>query len=218
MKRKLIKFITKVILIVGVAISIFIPQGAKAMDNKKILIYHSHTAEAYRGNYNVVKAGEDLSNKLRAKGFTVKHITDKFDADYNRSYYESRKMLKSKNLDEYSLIIDYHRDSIKEENRIVEKDKNGNDIAKPMFVLTKENKNYSGQLRNVKILESSLNARSASGKTCRSTWEYNKGITYYSQDLSENVILLENGFQNNDELEIKRTNTYIASSIENLLK
>ncbi len=217
LRKKLIKIISKILIISSLIVTLLMPiNSCLARSNKSILIYHSHTSEAYTDDYNVVKAGEDLSNKLRKKGYIVHHVIDKFDNDYNNSYYCSNKMLKGKDLNSYDLIIDYHRDAINDK-KIVTKDKNNNEVAKTMFVITKEQENFNKQNNIVKNLEKELITVSESDMV-RKTWYYNKGINYYSQNLSDNIILIENGFNTNTELEIKRANTYLSYSIDKVLK
>lgn len=217
LRKKLIKIISKILIISSIILTLLIPlTPCSANANKRILIYHSHTSESYEQGYNVVKAGEDLSNKLRKKGYTVHHVIDKFDNDYNNSYYCSNKMLKGKDLNSYDLIIDYHRDAINDK-KIVTKDKNNNEVAKAMFVLTKEQENFNKQNNIIKKLEKELITISESDMV-RKTWYYNKGINYYSQNLSENMVLIENGFNTNTELEVKRANTYLSYSIDKVLK
>lgn len=217
LREKLIKIISKVLITSSLIITLLLPvNSCLARSNKSILIYHSHTSESYTDDYNVVKAGEDLSNKLRKKGYTVHHVIEKFDTNYKNSYYSSNKMLKEKDLQKYDLIIDYHRDAINNK-KIISKDKNNNEVAKTMFVLTKEQENFNKQNNTVKKLEKELITVSKSDMV-RKTWYYNKGINYYSQNLSENMVLIENGFNTNTELEVKRANTYLSYSIDKVLK
>ena len=95
-----------------------------------ILVYHSHTTEAYAlldsGFYissdarstdpsrNVVRVGDELVKALERQGFTVIHDTEIHDTDYNSSYDDSRASVE-KYLEEYPSIeitIDLHRDDI----------------------------------------------------------------------------------------------------------
>ena len=95
-----------------------------------ILIYHSHTTEAYSlldtGYYiesdarskdnarNVVRVGDELAAALEQAGFSVLHDTEIHDTDYNSSYDESRAAVE-RYLEEYPSIevtIDLHRDDI----------------------------------------------------------------------------------------------------------
>jgi len=104
----------------------------KIKDKSKpaVLIYHSHTTEAYSlldlGYYiksdsrskdnakNVVRVGDELARYLEYEGFTVIHDTEIHDTDYNSSYDSSRETVE-KYLEEYPSIevtIDLHRDDI----------------------------------------------------------------------------------------------------------
>lgn len=100
-----------------------------------ILIYHSHTTEAYSmldtGYYiksdarqndiskNMVRVGDDLAEYLERQGFVVIHDKAIHDKDYNSSYDSSRKVVE-KYLEEYPSIevtIDVHRDDITYSNK-----------------------------------------------------------------------------------------------------
>lgn len=194
----------------------------RAENDYDVLIYHSHTHEDYT-NSNVVEMGEDLKTKLEAKGLKVKTINDDFTKnDYNNSYYASRKMLKDElQNNNYKLVIDLHRDSIVGTRKILGKDNNGKDVGKIMFVTTRQNPNY---IENKKCIDEIKDYIDKFGKDLtRETYTYNKGITYYSSDLGNkngdgNVILIENSFNTNEKLEIKRANTYLSSAIVSYFK
>lgn len=104
----------------------------KIKDKSKptILVYHSHTTEAYSlldlGFYmksdsrskntekNMVRVGDELVKYLEKAGFTVIHDREIHDTDYNSSYDSSRESIE-KYLEEYPSIevtIDVHRDDI----------------------------------------------------------------------------------------------------------
>ncbi|MBE6719469.1 MAG: stage II sporulation protein P [Ruminococcaceae bacterium] len=120
-------------------IKALLKQGSdlKIKDKSKptILIYHSHTTEAYSlldsGYYissdsrskdnskNVVRVGDELVKYLEKAGFVVIHDTKIHDTDYNTSYDSSRKVVE-KYLEEYPSIeitIDLHRDDITYSNK-----------------------------------------------------------------------------------------------------
>ena len=109
----------------------------KIKDKSKpsILVYHSHTTEAYAlldsGYYiksdsrskdnsqNVVRVGDELVKYLEKAGYSVIHDTEIHDTEYNSSYDSSRKTVE-KYLEEYPSIevtIDLHRDSITYSNK-----------------------------------------------------------------------------------------------------
>lgn len=103
----------------------------------EILIYHTHTSEAYSPTYtgfyytdmatrtsdpeqSVVAAGEALKKALEAQGFGVVHDTTVNDTLYNGSYDRSWEVLQ-KNLEQYPTIqvtIDVHRDSMTTESGV----------------------------------------------------------------------------------------------------
>ena len=100
-------------------------------DGKRILIYHTHTYEAYEpteGNTyvqtekwrtmdsecNVVRVGEELSQLLKAAGFEVFHDTAAYEPPaLSTSYARSLKMLEDSLArgEKYDLYIDLHRDA-----------------------------------------------------------------------------------------------------------
>ena len=120
-----------------------------------VLIYHSHTTEAYAlldsGFYissdarsndnarNVVRVGDELVKALEHKGIAVLHDTEIHDEDYNGSYDSSRASVEQY-LEEYPSIeitIDLHRDDITYENKTKVKPTaviNGKKAAKMMLI------------------------------------------------------------------------------------
>lgn len=100
-----------------------------------VLIYHSHTTEAYQtldvGYYtasfqqrredtaqNMVRVGEELVAQLEASGFNVIHDKNIYDTNYSEAYNRSDVSIK-KYLEQYPSIdvtIDVHRDCIEFED------------------------------------------------------------------------------------------------------
>jgi stage II sporulation protein P len=179
----------------------------------KILIYHSHGNEKYK-DATIFDVGADLTNKLEKKGFLVEHIIDDFSKDYNKSYYQSRKMLLDRNLNEYSLILDIHCDAGENATTTIV---NNNKVARCMFVSTKENPNRDNE---IKIAKSIMNNLNEFGKGIHKDIfeKYFKGITYYNADLNKNMLLVEVGNQHNTKVECQRTNTYLASAIDKYIQ
>ena len=129
----------------------------KIKDKSKptILIYHSHTTEAYAlidsGYYissdsrskdnsrNVVRVGDELAEYLNKAGFNVIHDTKIHDTDYNSSYDSSRKTVEYY-LEKYPSIeitIDLHRDDITYSNKTKVKPTakvNGKKAARMMII------------------------------------------------------------------------------------
>ncbi|WP_448920199.1 stage II sporulation protein P [Eubacterium sp.] len=120
-----------------------------------VLIYHSHTTEAYSlldtGYYissdarsnnsarNMVRVGDDLAAYLEKQGFNVIHDRTIHDKDYTKSYDNSRATIE-KYLEKYPSIevtIDVHRDDITYSNKTKVKPTakiNGKKAARMMII------------------------------------------------------------------------------------
>lgn len=120
-----------------------------------VLIYHSHTTEAYSlldtGYYissdarsnnsarNMVRVGDDLTAYLEKQGFNVIHDRTIHDKDYIKSYDNSRATIE-KYLEQYPSIevtIDVHRDDITYSNKTKVKPTakiNGKKAARMMII------------------------------------------------------------------------------------
>ncbi|WP_448903804.1 stage II sporulation protein P [Eubacterium sp.] len=120
-----------------------------------VLIYHSHTTEAYSlldtGYYissdarsnnsarNMVRVGDDLATYLKKHGFNVIHDRTIHDKDYTKSYDNSRVTIE-KYLEQYPSIevtIDVHRDDITYSNKTKVKPTakiNGKKAARMMII------------------------------------------------------------------------------------
>ena len=120
-----------------------------------VLIYHSHTSEAYTlldvgfynssdasskdSSLNMIRIGDEIQRYLEKHGFVVIHDTDIHDTDYNNSYADSRINVE-KYLEEYPSIevtIDVHRDDITYQNKTKVKPTatiNGKKAARMMII------------------------------------------------------------------------------------
>ena len=178
----------------------------------RILIIHTHTQEDYTDS-NVVEMGQDLADKLNKKGYIAENITlDFVRGDYNNAYNYSREYLQSIDLTKYDLVIDYHRDALSYSNTVIH---NGNEVAKGMFVFSKNSKHFSdSEYHSNKILGYMDNFNR--GLT-RDSWYYDYGINDFNSDLGDNIVLWESGNNSNNKLEIMRLNTYFASAIDQYL-
>ena len=106
-------------------------QAAAQKEQPRVLIYHTHTYEAYEmtederytptetwrtqdNNYNMVAVGAALEKELTARGFIVIHDTTAFEPpNLSSSYTRSLAMLRSR-LDageQYDYLLDVHRDA-----------------------------------------------------------------------------------------------------------
>lgn len=170
----------------------------------KILIYHTHTLEEYADGTTVVDAGNDLAEKLNDLGFEVDNVVDNFSVDYNNAYASSRNYLSNIDLTQYKLIIDLHRDAAG--SKIIRQLEDG-DYTVVKFVFSISNNNYSEQQNLANKISANLQ------DIYDDDFTYDKGILHFNQDLSNNIVLIENGFNTNTIDEVKNSNTKIANAI-----
>lgn len=173
---------------------------------KKILIYHSHTSEAYSTaetrttdpNRNIVSVGEALTKELEKQGFTVIHDKTIHDIDYNKSYYKSRETVSKyySKYGEFDFVIDMHRDAGPDKKHVTA-NVEGQNIARLMFVTTTKNPKYKAHINNIKsIFEISKDVCPGLFRE-RNLYENPTGVKYYNQDLSNNAVLIEVGATTN---------------------
>ena len=170
----------------------------------KILVYHTHTLEEYADGTTVVDAGNDLAEKLNDLGFEVDNVVDNFSVDYNNAYASSRNYLSNIDLTQYKLIIDLHRDAAG--SKIIRQLEDG-DYTVIKFVFSTSNKNYIEQQNLANKISANLQ------DIYDEDFTYDKGILNFNQDLSNNIVLIENGFNTNTINEVKNSNTKIANAI-----
>ena len=170
----------------------------------KILIYHTHTLEEYADGTTVVDAGNDLAEKLNDLGFEVDNVVDNFSVDYNNAYASSRNYLSNIDLTQYKLVIDLHRDAAG--SKIIRQLEDG-DYTVVKFVFSTSNKNYPEQQNLANKISANLQ------DIYDEDFIYDKGILNFNQDLSNNIVLIENGFNTNTIDEVKNSNTKIANAI-----
>ena len=118
----------------------------------RILIYHTHTTEAFKPakndsfyeQYNIVGVGDVLKKELE-KNYNVEVIHDKtiHNTSYLESYKRSGETLEKylSEIDDFDLILDLHRDSL-DNKGLVTTNIDGENVAKIMFVVAKNNTNY----------------------------------------------------------------------------
>lgn len=204
-----------------------------------ILIYHTHTTEAYRQDgedtykettewrtndqsKSIVQVGEVLKEKLEALGFVVIHDTTdheppKLATAYSRSL-ETMEEYKEKYPD-MSFYIDLHRDAANVETAqddVVEID--GKRCARLMFVVGMgekydEKPNWQENYSLAKSIMAKLN-------------EFDENMTRpirlktgrYNQHVAENCILVEAGHNANTLKEAENSMEYLAQAIAKVVK
>lgn len=115
----------------GFHIEVIKGPAVKDAEKKRILIYHTHTYEAYEPtpentyvateqwrtkdeNFNVVRVGRELSGLLTAAGYAVTHDTTAYEPPVlATAYSRSLQMLEESQErgETYDLYIDLHRDA-----------------------------------------------------------------------------------------------------------
>ncbi len=185
---------------------------------KKVLIYHTHTTEAYSSEtrktdntQNMAAVGDELTKELEKYGFTVVHDKTIHDVDYNRAYYKSRETL-NKYLNSYGdfdLIIDMHRDAGPEKKHVTAKI-NEENVARMMLVTTEQDPRYKAHMNNINSIFGIAKKTYPEIFRERNIQINQSGIKCYNQDLSDNAILLEVGASSNTLQEAKNTMKYIA--------
>ena len=113
------------------------------IEGPKILIFHTHSREAYIGGLTVVDVAEALADTLEKEyNIEVLHVTDSFYEDDNKSAYPTggeyermeptiRSVLEAH--PSISVVIDLHRDGVNENVHLVTEIE-GKQAAKIMFV------------------------------------------------------------------------------------
>ena len=208
------------------------PDLKKALDNAKpeVLIYHSHTTEAYLASEkdttkttfnsdetrNVCAVGDAMKKELEEKyGIAVIHDKTLHNVgDYNASYKKSGITLDRylKEYGDFKLIIDLHRDSVLNKNSVTTKI-NGENVAQIMFVVADQNPKYSKQEKLINsMIEKSNKLYPTLFRKLNVTVRH-WGVGFYNQDRSDNAVLIEVGTYTNTVDEVKNTGKYLSRII-----
>jgi len=213
--------------------SIYNPELKQALNKAKprVLIYHSHTTESYlasdkdksKNKFNidltqgVCEVGDVIAKDLE-KNYGITAINDDTlhnVGDYNSSYTKSRITLNKylKEYGDFDMIIDLHRDGVLGERKNELTKINGVDVAKVMFVMTDENPRYTAQKKLVTSMIGISNNLYPGLMDNRQVYLYHTGYSYYSQDLSNNAVLVEVGDNNSTITEAKNTGLFLSRII-----
>lgn len=201
----------------------------------QVLIYHTHTREAYRqtvvdayaeiGEYqtlqqshSVVAAGEVLKAELESYGFSVIHdTTDHVPPSQNTSYSRSLQTMKKyqKEYPALRIFIDLHRDSSSDVTDFVMV--NGDECARMMFVVD------NGEGYDVKP-DYESNYKLAQAIT-NELEKIHKGFTRpirikshsHNQNVSDMCLLIELGHNANTMEQAKNATKYAALAISRVV-
>ncbi len=155
-------------------------QSTEAPPTRKVLIYHTHTHEAYEQvsedpydaleawrttdeDHSVVRVGEELAQRLRALGFDVVHdTTDHEGDDLSTAYSRSIQTLEGY-AQRFDLYIDLHRDAYQDGEPATVGGTNGEALAPLMLLIGNgngfdEKPFYAENLAFARALEARINA------------------------------------------------------------
>lgn len=206
---------------------------SKEGEGYQILIYHTHSQEAFIDSVpgdkstTIVGAGDRLAQILTERyGYRVLHHTGEYDVEYrddaySRSLPEIEKILAEN--PEIQVVIDLHRDEVAEGTKLVT-DFQGRPTARFMFfnglsytrqtgkIAYLENENLEGNLAFSFQMQAACNEYFP-GLTRRI---YLKGYRY-NMHLKERSLLIEMGAQNNTVEEIMNACDPLAQALDMVL-
>lgn len=209
--------------------------------DKRILIYHTHTWEAYQQdkaapyretekwrtkdeNCNVVAVGKALTASLTAMGFTVVHDATAFEPpNLDDAYSRSLAMLEARLAagERYDLYIDLHRDALASSANIRRTvNIGGEDVARFMVLIGKgttggyaEKPDWEANQAIAGRITSSLNGQ------CEGLARDVKVKTgRFNQHIAPCCVLLECGVNSNTLEEVLRGVPYLAQAIADALQ
>lgn len=131
-----------------------VSEAIPVSNGKRVLIYHTHTHEAYNMEYegeyeqleswrtddnrhNVVRVGAELAQLLTDRGFEVVHdSTDNEQTELSTAYQRSLTTLSAYGGEKFDLYIDLHRDAYTEGAQLT-CDYGGSEAARLMMLIGK---------------------------------------------------------------------------------
>lgn len=203
-----------------------IKQKKELKEEPLIYIYNTHQTEQYIGNditpnptvltasYYLKEQLEKLGIKTIVEETNISEILKNNNWNYDQSYKASRINLEKikQTYPSIKIFIDLHRDALKHQQSTTTI--NEKDYAKVLFVIGKEHENYQKNLEYTETINNILKQKYP---------EITKGILQkegpgvngiYNQDLSENIILLEVGANENTIEEVTNTLDIISQVIK----
>ena len=203
----------------------------------QVLIYHTHTLEAYRQvkgseyvessrwrtkdqSKNVVELGDLLQQELEKYGFDVLHDkTNHEPPELNTSYSRSLATMKKylENNKTLRVFIDLHRDASSNKNDVVMVD--GKRCARIMFVvgMGKSSSIKPDWKNNYKLAQTISNKMNAITPNFAKDVRL-KEIRSYNQYISDTCMLVEVGHNANTLEEAENTIPYLAKALSEVIK
>lgn len=208
----------------------------------RILIYHTHTYEAYEQtepayretekwrtadeSCNMVRVGEELSGLLRALGYEVVHDTTAFEPpDLSSAYTRSLAMLEQRQAagEAYDLYIDLHRDAYSEGQKGGNTVNAGGTETARLMLLIGKGEGYTGSgydrkpdwEANLQVAQSITDALNEQADGLCKDVRIKSGR--FNQHVSNSCILVEAGNNRNTLAEVLAAMPYLADAIHRTL-
>lgn len=202
------------------------------MDKPIVYIYNTHQLETYslenKDVHNitpsVLLASYILKEKLNSLGVpsmvettNIVDYMNKNKMKHYQSYDASRLFINNaiKNNNSLKYFIDIHRDGVGHDMSTVNID--GKNLAKVLFVVGLENKNYQGNLNLANQINNKIKEKYPT-LTRGVITKKGKGVNgVYNQDISPNAILMECGGYENKIDEINNTLDIISKVLKEVI-
>ncbi|MCK4259043.1 MAG: stage II sporulation protein P [Halanaerobiales bacterium] len=186
-------------------------------EEKKIAIYHTHSAESYKpgpvfkSKGEIYDVGEMLKAQLEKRGCKVIQSQDSFLPHDGGAYERSRSTVKQFLQQRPDAIFDIHRDAIPRAEEYTASVA-GENLSKVRFVVGRQNPNRKANDQFAKRLKAVCDEKYPG---------LVKGIFYangkYNQELSPNCLLLEFGTHVTTKEQAEASTTMMADSIYTML-
>lgn len=209
------------------------PEPVASLDARTILIYHTHTHEAYAQDpadpyeaveawrtadeqHSVVRVGQALAEALTELGYCVTHdVTDNERDDLSSSYVRALELLKSYD-EEFDLVIDLHRDAYSEGLPIGIEAPDGTSCAQLMLLVGRgdnypedQRADYAANLAFAQRITGEINA--AFPGLCRNV---NVKRGRHNQHIGGHAMLVEVGHNQNTLVQALNSVPYLARAID----
>ena len=196
-------------------------------NNNLVYIYNTHDTEKYAlpftNDYSIIPDVTLVSKMLKEylksynidsyiESSKIKDYLKKNKLKYSDSYEASRYYLEKNLNNNYELILDIHRDSLRRKYTLYEKD--NKKYARILFIIGASNKNYKKNKEVAENLNSRLNDKykgMSRGVTIRED-------TTYNQDLNSKIILVKIGGIDNTLEELNNTIEVFSKVISDYIK
>lgn len=218
-----------------------IPLESPALSAKRVLIYHTHTYEAYEQSttkpyqqtekwrttdsaHNMLAVGKALAANLHALGIDVVHDTTSFeppsiDTAYDRSLSMLQQRLASG--EQYDLYLDLHRDALAASSTIKRTvNIGGEEVARFMILVGQgttggyaEKPNWQANLQLAQRITDVLN-----GYCPQLARDVKIKTGRFNQHVSEGCLLIECGLNFNTLDEVLAAIPYLADAIAQTLQ